>query len=149
MWESKTDIGGSVFDLSTSYYLLTKNRLTFKEDNEVRNRFYNKKLDERVLPHRCTFAVWKKSMNLRYLIEAIIYVLILVVFQYEISLFNKDLHLAIREMHEFDLLHDLILERGGKPFDPENPDANKHLLEQRDLLERKLREEEDENKRQR
>ena len=40
MWESKTDIGGSVFDLSTSYYLLFNNSLNFKEDSEQRHRFY-------------------------------------------------------------------------------------------------------------
>ena len=68
-------------------------------------------------------------MNLRYLIEGIIYSTILLVFQYEISAFNKDLHLSIRELHEFNLLGDLITERGGTPYDPENPHANKHLLQ--------------------
>ena len=129
MWESKTDIGGSVFDLSTSYYLCCKSKLHYKEDGELRNRFYLKKNYEGVLPHRCTFAVWKKSMMLRYLIEAFIYFTILLVFQYEISAFNKDLHLAMRELKEFNLLHDEIISKGGTPFDPENPLANRHLLE--------------------
>jgi hypothetical protein len=39
MWESKTDIGGSVFDLSTTYYLTFTNKLRYLEDNEPRNRF--------------------------------------------------------------------------------------------------------------
>jgi len=29
MWESKTDIGGSVFDLSTSYYLTFTNKVRY------------------------------------------------------------------------------------------------------------------------
>lgn len=40
MWESKTDIGGSVFDLSTCYYLTFTNKLRYLEDNEPRKRFY-------------------------------------------------------------------------------------------------------------
>ena len=40
MWESKTDIGGSVFDLSTSYYLTVTNSTNYQEDNELRKRFY-------------------------------------------------------------------------------------------------------------
>ena len=40
MWESKTDIGGSVFDLATSYDLLFANKLNYEEDSERRKRFY-------------------------------------------------------------------------------------------------------------
>jgi len=40
MWESKTDIGGSVFDLSTSYYLTFQNKVRYQEDNELGKRFY-------------------------------------------------------------------------------------------------------------
>lgn len=69
-----------MFDLSSSYYLCCKNKLHYKEDSELRNRFYLKKNYEGVLPHRYTFAVWKKSMMLRYLIEAFIYFTVLLVF---------------------------------------------------------------------
>jgi len=41
MWESKTDVGGSMFDLSTSFYLTFANKLRYLEDNEPRNRFYS------------------------------------------------------------------------------------------------------------
>ena len=51
MWESKTDIGGSVFDLSTSYYLINKNKLLSQEDGELRRRFYRCHTDEQLLPH--------------------------------------------------------------------------------------------------
>jgi len=40
MWESKKDIGGSFFDLSTSFSLATKNKLASREDNELSLRFY-------------------------------------------------------------------------------------------------------------
>ena len=34
VWESKTDISGSLFDLSTSYNLIFRNKLSYKEDCE-------------------------------------------------------------------------------------------------------------------
>ena len=40
MWRSKTDIGGSIFDLATSYDLTFVNRLEYREDIELRRRFY-------------------------------------------------------------------------------------------------------------
>ena len=129
MWESKTDIGGSVFDLSTSYYLLFNNSLNFKEDSEQRHRFYVKQDKSKWRPHRFTLAVWKKSMSLRYLIESFLFFVLLLVFQFEISAFNKDLRISIRELKEFDLLSDEIIKKGGTPFDPENPLANRHLLD--------------------
>ena len=46
----------------------------------------------------------------------------------------------MRELKEFDLLSKEIIAHGGVPFDPKNPDANKHLLEQRHLLEKKISE---------
>jgi len=82
MWESKTDVGGSLFELSTSYFLVTQNRLSFREDNEARKRCYLSRKNERPMPHRFTFAVWKKSMSLRYLIESLIFFTCLLFFQY-------------------------------------------------------------------
>lgn len=40
IWQSKTDTGGSVCELATSYNLTFVNKLDFAEDNERRNRFY-------------------------------------------------------------------------------------------------------------
>lgn len=130
MWESKTDIGGSVFDLSTSYYLVRHNKIRYQEDNEMRKRFYMDRSHEKPLPHRCTFAVWKKSMSLRYMIESLIFVIILIVFQVEISAFNQDLHLSMRELKEFDLLNEEIVAHGGTAYDPNDP----HRLNQDHLL---------------
>ena len=60
-------------------------------------------------------------MSLRYFIEASIFVIILFVFQYEISSFNKDLHLAMRELKEFEILNEEIILHGGTPYDPNDP----------------------------
>lgn len=53
MWESKTDIGGSIFDLATSYDLTFVNKLEYREDSELRQRFNQprKDTDEKPLPH--------------------------------------------------------------------------------------------------
>ena len=40
LWQSDTDIGGSIFDLATSYDLTFTNKLKYREDNEFRRRFY-------------------------------------------------------------------------------------------------------------
>ena len=40
IWESKTDTGGSVCELATSYDLTFVNELNYAEDNERRKRFY-------------------------------------------------------------------------------------------------------------
>ena len=53
MWRSKTDIGGSVFDLATSYDLTVVNQLDYQEDNELRKRFYReRKGQEKPMPHQ-------------------------------------------------------------------------------------------------
>ena len=43
LWESKTDIGGSIFDLASSYDLFCRNKTRFKEDRERRTRFYEER----------------------------------------------------------------------------------------------------------
>ena len=86
------------------------------------------------MAHSCSFVVWKKSMSLRYVIETTIFFLVLLLFQFEVSLFNKDLHMSMREMELFETFSQEITSKGGKPFDPANPDANKHLLESRHLV---------------
>ena len=60
-------------------------------------------------------------MSLRFAIELFLYFVILIIFQYEISLFNQDLHLAIKELAEFDLLNKEIVKQGGTAYDPEDP----------------------------
>ena len=74
MWTSKTDVGGSIFDFATSYDLTVMNDLEYLEDNELRKRFYNERIEqEKPMPHQFNIQVWKKSMSLRYLIEAVLF----------------------------------------------------------------------------
>jgi hypothetical protein len=123
MWESKTDIGGSMFDLSTTYYLTCTNKLSYQEDNEPRKRFNSHKSEDEynIMPHQWTLAVWKKSMSLRYAIEILLYFAICITFQFEISAFNYDLHLASEELAYFDLLNQSIISHGGTAYDPKDP----------------------------
>lgn len=83
----------------------------------MRTRFYlRNRRKEKHLPHMLSFQVWKKSMNLRYMIEAGIYGGILLLYQYEISAFNKDLHIAMREIVEFEILNKEIVDHGGRTY---------------------------------
>ena len=115
MWQSKTDVGGSIFDLATSYDLAVVNQLGYHEDNELRKRFYRVR-KEKPMPHAFNIQVWKQSMSLRYLIEAFVFFALMAVFQYEISLFNKDLHISIDEYNRFKELEHEIVARGGLTY---------------------------------
>ena len=63
-----------------------------------------------------TFTVWKKSMSLRYLIETLLFFCLMLVFQYEVSAFNKDLHISIDEREHFLQLEHEIVARGGLTY---------------------------------
>ena len=115
LWESKVDAGGSMFAFASSYYLTFENEIEFNEDNETRLRFYEPR-DEKVLPHPMNFSVWKKSMSLRYLIETLLFFALMLVFQYEVSAFNKDLHISIEERSHFLQLEHEIVARGGLTY---------------------------------
>ena len=56
------------------------------------------------MPHQFTIQVWKKSMGLRNIIDTILFFALMTFFQYEISLFNRDLHITINEVAEFKAL---------------------------------------------
>lgn len=80
LWESKTDIGGSIFDLATSYELVLHNKIENKEDREQMRRFNVARDLKHTKPHKCQFIVWMRSLSLRYLIEAGIFMVILIIF---------------------------------------------------------------------
>ena len=80
-----------------------------KVDTEVRLRFkcgeaYSEVGDYKPMPHYMTKSVWLRSMSVRFFIETIIFFAIVVVYQYEISLFNRDLHLSIEELAHYRAL---------------------------------------------
>lgn len=55
-------------------------------------------------------------MSLRYLIETVVFFLIMITFQKEISNFNQDLHLSIEEYQYFKDLQAAIKDRGGRTY---------------------------------
>ena len=52
-------------------------------------------------------------MSLRYIIESILFLIAMLVFQTQVSAFNKDLHISIIEVKIYTSLKDEILSRGG------------------------------------
>ena len=60
------------------------------------------------MPHQFNIQVWKQSMSLRYLIETVIFFGLMAVFQFEVSSFNKDLHISIDEYNRFKELEEEI-----------------------------------------
>ena len=68
------------------------------------------------MPHQFNIQVWKYSMSLRYLIETVIFFMLMIVFQYEISSFNQDLHLSIVEYERFKELQLELKDRGELTF---------------------------------
>ena len=93
-WISKVDVSGSVLENSTAFDYLMYGRLDSYEDFESKKRFYHKRnLEQDVRPNRFAYRVWFQSMNLRYFIEMAFFAVNILVFQYYITRFNKDLHL--------------------------------------------------------
>ena len=81
LWNSKTDVGGSLFEMSTSFDLFCRNKLRYLEDRERRNRFYDEReITYATKDHRYGFNVWKRSPSLRYIIEGLIFFTALLIF---------------------------------------------------------------------
>ena len=81
IWESTTDIGGSVFDLATSYDLLFANKINDEEDLGSSKRFYKlRDKEEKPEPHRFSYVVWKRSISLRYFFETLLFMALVIVF---------------------------------------------------------------------
>lgn len=105
LWNSKTDVGGSLFEMSTSYDLCCRNKLRYLEDKERRGRFYEpREITYATKDHRFGFNVWKRSLSLRYLIESLIFFIAMAIFQSEISNFNSNLQLTIIEVYMYQTL---------------------------------------------
>ena len=82
MWQGKSDVGGSVFSMSTSYQLLFKNEIRFKEDRESqRLRFYRPRaISSNIKSHWVTLQMWQHSNSLRYNIEMVLFFALLCYF---------------------------------------------------------------------
>ena len=89
-----------------------------KADTEVRIRFNcgfeaNEVDSYKAMPHYLTRQVWLRSMSVRYLLETIVFFALVFVYQYEVTLFNKDLHLSITELAHYRALEGEIGARSG------------------------------------
>lgn len=93
-WEGWIDLNASVFDYQTGYSYL-KNidmKLTpFMFSDLCKDMLFG---DQSHLYHQHLFCVWKHSMKYRFLIESFFTFFLTIFFQYYISKFTVDLHIA-------------------------------------------------------
>lgn len=80
MWEGSIDRGGSFFGLSTCYDIIRKANPSYRKDYERTHRFSCNRDVMRKRHHQFTFRVYLKSMNLRYKIELLIFILMMIGF---------------------------------------------------------------------
>ena len=94
IWSSKIDVSGTIMDNSSCWTILRYGHLNYDEDFEFRYRFYVDRASTRstIRPHILTFRVWCESIKLRYFIEMLVYLGMLIGFQQYISAYNNDLN---------------------------------------------------------
>ena len=66
-------------------------------------------------------------MNLRYLIESAIFFMAMIIFQIEVSAFNKDLHISVAEVQIYSVIKEEIIARGGSPYDGDSHHILRYL----------------------
>jgi len=87
-WNSNVDASGSFFACSTCYNILTQSKLSHSEDYASSHMFYHPfNLDE-VRPHEYIYKIYLQSMQQRYFIEVMLFLVMAIVFQYFIDRFN-------------------------------------------------------------
>ena len=91
---------------STSYKLLTQDSLDYLHDYEKHNRFYHQRSTTNVKPHKLMYCVWHESMEVRYFIEMGIYMAVTLMFQYVITVFNRDYHDLVIDIHGYEILYE-------------------------------------------
>ena len=90
-----------MLDFSSSWVLKKDRHGLFKGDKlyrQLKNTIFNHQLHEKT--HIAKFHVWKTSMHFRTALEFGFVVVLTLFFQYYISGFNQDLHIAIKEAQE-------------------------------------------------
>ena len=120
-WNSDIDTSGSVFQASTAYQLLFPScSVSNHQDNELSHRFYQRRDISKFRSHFLMMQVYLKSMQTRYVIELILFVILAIFFQKTIGeysvasgrVFEEWDHLL--EAKEKGLDHDVIMERRHK-----------------------------------
>lgn len=99
-WNSNIDITGRFLEASTSYQIIRKSHRSYTKDQEKIRRFYIPRNVKEIRPHILQFEVWKKSMFIRYVCEAVIFIGIAAAFQYYVTNFNVGLHTLRKDIAE-------------------------------------------------
>ena len=79
-WNSNIDISGHFLNTSTAFKIITAHDLSFKEDYERQNRFYQNRSNDNIRPHPYMFKVYVQSMRLRYSFEIATFILLAILF---------------------------------------------------------------------
>eukprot|EP00347_Sterkiella_histriomuscorum_P018277 403346125 len=106
-WRSNIDASGYLMEASTSFRILSQRSRKKIVDVETQNRFYKFINIKSLKSHQYQFNVWKKSMQVRYFIEAAVYVGLCIFFQVYISEFNNYVHKIREELNLIDETNDL------------------------------------------
>ena len=104
-WYSHLEISGSFLEHSTSFDYLAFGRLDFLEDFESKRRFNKlQNFDFDVRPHRFTYQVWYESIGTRFFFEILFFLVAVVYFQWNITMFTN---LRVRTTQTFSDLAQL------------------------------------------
>eukprot|EP00347_Sterkiella_histriomuscorum_P018923 403343649 len=102
-WKSNIDVNGNLFSASTSYRLLEEiiqgDHIDFKKFNF---KHLSKNHESLLKSHNYQYQVWKKSMQVRYFFESVMFLGIAVFFQIYINEFNTLLHTVSSSMDAMD-----------------------------------------------
>ena len=87
-WQSNLDANGNFMGASTAFRILTHYEDRYRFDYEFQNRFYKKQKTKLIQPHRMTFMVVRRSMQVRYFLEMLFFFTLACTFQYYIFSFS-------------------------------------------------------------
>ena len=84
-WQSNLDSSGDFMAASTCYSILSHQEDRYTYDFEHRHRFYQPSTNrEAIMPHRFSFMVVRRSMQIRYFFEMIFFFVLALIFQLEL-----------------------------------------------------------------
>ena len=112
-WQSDLDAGGSFFGMSTAFGILNSDDGLLREqdfDFEAATRFYQRRDLSRSQPHKLTFVVVRKSMQIRYFLEILFFFTLTVFFQYKLIVFTQAWNAALTETSEIFILYTTLKE---------------------------------------
>lgn len=82
MWEGSIDTGGSFFGLSTCFNIIRKAHPGYQKDYERSHRLKCRRDLGRKRHHQLTFRAYLKSMNLRYYLDMLTFVVLMSAYIY-------------------------------------------------------------------